>query len=55
QAYGRALAGAGVASTVRSYDGMIHGFFGLTVAFDDAKSAMDDVAVALREAFGTLG
>jgi hypothetical protein len=33
---------------------MVHAFFGLPVTFDDAKSALDDVATALRSAFGTL-
>ncbi len=33
---------------------MIHAFFGLTVAFDDAEVAFDNVVRALRTAFGTL-
>jgi acetyl esterase/lipase len=53
-AYARALEAAGVATELREYPGMIHAFFGLPVAFDDAKVAFDDVIRALRTAFGTL-
>ena len=38
----------------RRYDGMIHGFFGLSGAFDASRDAIDFVASALRRAFGTL-
>jgi acetyl esterase len=55
EAYAHALERAGVTATLRNYDGMVHAFFGLPVTFDDAKRAFDDVAQALREAFGTLG
>lgn len=53
--YAEALRAAGVATTYRRYDGMIHAFFGLTGAFDDARPALDDAVRALREAFGTVG
>jgi acetyl esterase len=55
EAYARALESAGVPTTLRRYDGMIHAFFGMPVAFDDAKRAYDDATEALRNAFGTLG
>jgi acetyl esterase len=51
-AYARALEAAGVPVTLRNYDGMIHGFFGLPVAFDDAKVAFDDVTRALQDVLG---
>jgi acetyl esterase len=54
EAYAHALRDAGVPTTLRAYDGMIHAFFGLPVAFDDAKTATEEVRQALREAFGTL-
>src|SRR5436190_24348311 len=53
-AYAHALEAAIVPTTLRTFDGMIHAFFGLSVVFDDAKSALDDVSTALRHAFGTL-
>jgi acetyl esterase len=53
-AYARALDDAGVAVWHSSYQGMIHAFFGLTAMFDDATVALDEVAGALRAAFGTL-
>jgi hypothetical protein len=36
------------------YDGMIHGFFGLSAAFDASRDAMERVSVELRRSFGTL-
>jgi acetyl esterase len=56
EAYGRALAAAGVSTTVTRYDGMIHGFMCLPSAIDDAKVALDEVVHALDAAFapGTL-
>jgi acetyl esterase len=54
EAYARALESAGVPTSVRRYDGMIHAFYGLPIAFDDAKRAYDDTTAALRNAFGTL-
>jgi acetyl esterase len=45
-AYARALQGADVATDLREYPGMIHAFFGLPVAFDDAEAAFDDVVKA---------
>ena len=44
------LAAAGVPVAFRTYDGMIHGYFGLDSVFDAAGEAMADAASALREA-----
>ena len=38
----------------RRYDGLIHGFFGLSGAFDASRDAIELVGTALRRAFGTL-
>jgi hypothetical protein len=38
----------------RRYDGLIHGFFGCTGAFDASRDAMTFVGTALQRAFGTL-
>ncbi len=54
EAYARRLADAGVPVTSTRYDGMIHAFYGLFLAFDDAKTALDESAEALRRAFGTV-
>ena len=54
EAYARRLRAAGVTVEHRRYDGMIHGFFGLSGAFDASREAIDQVASALRRAFGTL-
>ena len=53
RAYADALRDAGVEVTYSEYPGMAHGFFGWHAAVDKAKEAMDEVAAALRRAFGT--
>jgi acetyl esterase len=40
-----------VPATVSRYDGMIHGFFGMTGLIDKAGVAMNEAAGALRRAF----
>jgi acetyl esterase len=52
--YAQRLRAAGIAVEQRRFDGMIHGFFGLSAAFDASRDAIDFVATALRRAFGTL-
>jgi len=52
EAYAERLAKAGVPTELRRYDGMIHGFFGMTHAIDRAREAIDYAAGALRKAFG---
>jgi acetyl esterase len=54
EAYAAKLRDAGVAVEQRRYDGMIHGFFGLSGAFDAGRDAVEVVGTALQRAFGTL-
>ena len=51
EAYGRALADAGVAARIVRYDGFIHGFFAHTRTIDATRAAMLDACAALRGAF----
>ena len=53
EAYARRLVDAGVDATVSRYDGMIHGFLGMTALCDRAVEAEAEVGAALRVAFGT--
>ena len=46
------LQAAGVPVEYRSYDGMIHGYFGLESVFAASQDALDDAGRALREALG---
>jgi acetyl esterase len=52
EAYAKRLQDAGVATTCRRYDGMIHGFFGMTAVVDKGKQAMAEACAALQQAFG---
>ena len=49
--YGRRLQEAGVPATISRYDGMIHGFFGMSAMFDKARVAVSEASQALRAAF----
>jgi acetyl esterase len=51
EAYGERLRAAGVPVQVTRYDGMIHGFFGMTSIMDKAGAAMREASAALRAAF----
>jgi acetyl esterase len=51
EAYAQRLREAGVPTELRRYDGMIHGFFGMSAIMDTAKSAVADASAALRRAF----
>jgi acetyl esterase len=51
EAYAKRLQDAGVATTCRRYDGMIHGFFGMTAVVDKGKQAVAEACAALRQAF----
>ena len=51
EAYAARLRGAGVPTTLTRYDGMFHGFFGMTARIDRARDAVDEAARALRQAF----
>jgi acetyl esterase len=52
EAYGRALAAAGVPVTVSRYAGQIHGFFSMYALAPRAHTATEQAARALRRAFG---
>jgi acetyl esterase len=49
--YADALRTAGVATEYKEYSGMIHGFFGMIPAVDDAAKAQQAVQAAFRHAF----
>jgi len=51
EAYARRLEEAGVPTTLRRYDGLIHGFYMLGGVVDRTATALDEAAAALREAF----
>jgi acetyl esterase len=51
EAYAARLREAGVPVTLSRYDGMIHGFFGMTGLLDQARTAVAEAAAALRAAF----
>ncbi len=51
EAYAAKLKTAGVPVELRRYDGLIHGFFNMTGAIDQAKVALMDSARSLRAAF----
>ncbi len=51
EAYGQKLQAAGVDTTCTRYDGMIHGFFGMSAVIDKGKQAISEAAAALRQAF----
>ena len=51
EAYGRKLAEAGIPTTITRYDGMIHGFYGMSAAVDKAREAVQQSAACLKEAF----
>ncbi len=49
EAYARRLQEAGVACEIHRYDGMFHGFFGMTMAIPTAVEAQETAAAALRQ------
>lgn len=51
ESYAAALRAAGVPTESIRYDGLIHGFFGMFAAVDQAQQAVDRSAAALRQAF----
>jgi acetyl esterase len=51
EAYGQALQAAGVTAATTRYDGMIHGFFGMSAAVDKGRQAVDQATAALKAAF----
>ena len=51
EAYAQRLQAAGVATTATRYDGMIHGFFGMSAVLDQGKKAISQASSALKAAF----
>ena len=54
EAYAVALGDAGVEVDYACYDGLFHGFFSMDLMIERAGEAQEQVALALREAFGTV-
>jgi acetyl esterase len=54
EAYARSLQEAGVPTTCTRYDGMIHGFFGMSAMIDKGKQAVSEAAAALKAAFAAI-
>jgi acetyl esterase len=52
EAYAKRLEKAGVPTQLRRFDGMIHGFFGMSAIMDKAKAALAESCAALKHAFG---
>ncbi|MBI1814781.1 MAG: alpha/beta hydrolase [Deltaproteobacteria bacterium] len=50
--YAERLRAAGVPVQLTRYNGMIHGFFGMSAMLDQGKTAIQQAASALRAAFG---
>jgi acetyl esterase len=53
--YAHRLEEAGVPTRLSRYDGMIHGFFGMTQMIDKAKDAVKEASANLRLAFARKG
>ncbi len=53
EAYAKRLVEAGIPTSLRRYDGMIHGFFSMPDAIDRARLAVAEAGQALRAAFGS--
>jgi acetyl esterase len=51
EAYAKRLREAGVDAKLHRFDGMIHGFFGMSAIMDKAKAAMAESCEALAQAF----
>ena len=51
EAYAKNLEAAGVPTTHSRYDGMIHGFFGMSGTVDKAGQAVSEAAAAMKKAF----
>ena len=51
EAYAKKLQDAGVATTATRYDGMIHGFFGMSAVLDKGAQAVAQASSALKAAF----
>jgi acetyl esterase len=51
EAYAQRLQASGVSTTCTRYDGMVHGFFGMSGLMDKGKQAIEEAASALKRAF----
>jgi acetyl esterase len=51
EAYAKKLKDAGVPTTATRYDGMIHGFFGMSSVLDKGEQAVSQATTALKAAF----
>jgi len=51
EAYAHRLRNAGIPASSSRYDGMIHGFFGMSAAVDKGKQAIEEASAALQAAF----
>jgi acetyl esterase len=52
EVYAARLREAGVSTTLRRYDGQIHGFLTMGSLIDRARTALEETATALRGALG---
>jgi acetyl esterase len=52
EAYGENLKSAGVTTLIKRYDGLIHGFVGMTDVLEGARSAVRLMAAELQNSFG---
>ncbi|MBO0748708.1 MAG: alpha/beta hydrolase fold domain-containing protein, partial [Acidimicrobiaceae bacterium] len=55
EAYGEKLRAAGVPVRTSRYEGMVHGFFGMSGLLDRADEAVQEAAQALQRALFTAG
>lgn len=51
EAYAARMAKGGTEMTLRRYNGVIHGFFHLRTVFDDAQTALSDIASVIKQRF----
>ena len=54
EAYAKGLQAAGVAATASRYDGMIHGFFGMSGVVDKGGTAVTEASLTLKKAFAAV-
>jgi acetyl esterase len=52
EAYAAKLQAAGVPTTLRRFDGQIHGFLGMYAMLDDGNVALDEIAQAIKQVVG---
>ena len=55
EAYGHRLQNEGVTTHCTRYDGMIHGFFGMSAVLDQGKKAISEASAALKASFALVG